>query len=681
MREYKRNGPDGNFSSGPVSLVLTHLLPSFFARLALTVVMLFSCLLVESAEAQNWDRLGPPGGNVISLALASDGTVYLGTPDGHIFASTDRGEHWQLRGRAGTRLDGVVQRILADKENPAHLLAAVWHQDPAEGGGISESLDGGRHWTVTGLTGEAVRALENSESDTRIWVAGTRRGIFRSRDGARTWERITPADNAELQNIDSLAIDPSNPEIIYAGTYHLPWKTVDGGRTWTSTASGMIDDSDIMSLRIDATNPRRIFSSACSGIYRSDDAGASWTKLQGIPYASRRTQQILQDSADPHSLYAATTQGLWRSTDFGESWNRVTPRETVANAVLVLPSVAKNRLLVGMESQGVLRSDDASRSFVPSNQGFSHHVIAALAADRSDSRHLLVRVEDSSGNLMETRDAGASWSELSAPVPSKIPSQLFGSSSGCWVAFVEGGLAHRDFAGGNWTAVNFRETIRGALAGPKSAARRLPGRPPPRTKIVFPRVVSLLEGPDKILVASGDAAWLSDRDHREFTPIRRKALPLPIKHLSLGSTNSVYAVAGGLLWTGSFDGSSWKQLSAPQNAGQLLWIVEIAGAKIAVRLVGTQRGVFLASSDAPWLLLSNGLPAIASVPVSVSGSHWLITMSNGGSYQSVDFGKTWQRVDTEGEEGRVTSVIPAQQNSFFVASQSEGILRLSYSER
>jgi photosystem II stability/assembly factor-like uncharacterized protein len=194
------SGPDGNFSSGPVSFQRMRLLPPCFAQPALLVAILFSCL--HPAQAQNWNRLGPPGGNVISLAASSDGTVYLGTPDGHVFASTDRGEHWQLRGRAGTRLDGVVQRILADKENPARLLAAVWYQDPAQGGGIFESLDGARHWSLAGLSGEAVRALEHSESDPSVWVAGTRRGVFRSRDGARTWESITPAGNAELQSID-----------------------------------------------------------------------------------------------------------------------------------------------------------------------------------------------------------------------------------------------------------------------------------------------------------------------------------------------------------------------------------------------------------------------------------------------------------------------------------------------
>ena len=673
-------GPVGNFSSGPVSFLRMHPLQTFFVERALIIAIVFFFVSVHPANAQHWQRLGPPGGNVISLAAAEDGTVYLGTPDGHVFVSSDLGDHWQLRGRVGTRFDGVVQKIIADKENPARLLAAIWYLDSTQGGGVFESLDGARHWSLTGLSGEPVRVLENSESDPHVWLAGTRTGIFRSRDGARTWESITPAGNTELQKIDSLAVDPSNPQIIYAGTYHLPWKTSDGGKSWSSIASGMIDDSDIMSLRIDAKDRRRIFSSACSGIYRSDDAGLSWTKLQGIPYASRRTQQIVQDSGDPRTLYAATTQGLWRSTDSGESWNRITPRETVANAVLVLPASGKNRLLVGTESQGVLRSDDAATSFASSNEGFLHHVITSLAADPRDPSHLLVLLTDASGKLMETRDAGASWSELPAPVPSKTPSQVFSSSSGWWVAVAEGGLARRDFGDGSWSAVKFRETIRGATAR-KRAGR--PGRTQssPRSKIVLPRVASLLQSSEKIIVVSHDGIWMAGRDHSEITRVPAEGLPRAVKYLSPASQNSFYAVADGSLWSGCFDALNWKQLPAPQNAGAILWIVENATTEVPVRVLGTQRGVFLAASGGGWHLLSNGLPAIPSLPVVISATHWLIAMSNGGTYQSGDFGESWQRMNTDAEPGRVTLVIPAEENSFFVASQSEGILRFSQSWR
>src|SRR5262245_44727662 len=249
--------------------------------------------MAQPTCAQKWERLGPPGGIVISLAAASDGTVYLGTPDGHVFASSDRGEHWELRGRAGDRLDGVVQGIVPDARNSERMLAAMWFRDSA-GGGIFESTDGARNWKLTGLRDEPVRALEQSLSDPEVWVAGTRTGVFRSDDDAGSWRRITRADDTELQNVDSLAVDPRDAQTIYVGTYHLPWKTTDGGKTWNSISTGMIDDSDVMSLRIDTREPRRVFSSACSGIYRSEDGGASWTKLQGIPYSSRRTQQIVQ---------------------------------------------------------------------------------------------------------------------------------------------------------------------------------------------------------------------------------------------------------------------------------------------------------------------------------------------------------------------------------------------------
>ncbi len=98
---------------------------------------------------------------------------------------------------------------------------------------------------------------------------------------------------------------------------------------------------------------------------------------------------------------------------------------------------------------------------------------------------------------------------------------------------------------------------------------------------------------------------------------------------------------------------------------------------IPIRVLGTQNGVFSTSENGEWRLVSNGLPAIASEPLSVSGSFWLLAMSNGGIYQSVDIGKTWQRVDTDAERGGTIGILPAPDHGFFIASKSEGLLRLS----
>ncbi len=172
----------------------------------------------------------------------------------------------------------LISRLVADLLKSNRVYAAVWYQEPGKGGGVFRSEDSGRTWSQLGLAEEEVRALELAPGQPDVLVAGTRSGVFRSQDAGRSWERISPAGDAELKNVDSIAVDPGDANIIYVGTFHLPWKTTDGGKTWKSVATGLIDDSDIMSLRVDATNPSRVYLSACSGIYRSENQGGAHPK-------------------------------------------------------------------------------------------------------------------------------------------------------------------------------------------------------------------------------------------------------------------------------------------------------------------------------------------------------------------------------------------------------------------
>ena len=65
---------------------------------------------------------------------------------------------------------------------------------------------------------------------------------------------------------------PVDPQVIYAGTWHLPWKTTDGGAHWKNMKQGIIDDSDVFSIMVDPKQPQVVYASACSGIYKSEDA-------------------------------------------------------------------------------------------------------------------------------------------------------------------------------------------------------------------------------------------------------------------------------------------------------------------------------------------------------------------------------------------------------------------------
>ena len=216
---------------------------------------------------------------------------------------------------------------------------------------------------------------------------------FRSLSAGRSWERISPPYHQEIRNIESLALDPNDPQVIYAGTWHLPWKTTDGGRIWRSIKTGIIDDSDIFSIMVDWSNHRRVFASACSGIYRTDSAGAAWRKIQGIPYSARRTRVLRQDPGNPAVLYPGTTEGLWKTESGGRGWQRMTSSRLAINDILVDPRDPAH-LLLGTERAGVLESFDSAKTFRASNQGFSHRRVSAAAFDPASGRLYAAVVHD-----------------------------------------------------------------------------------------------------------------------------------------------------------------------------------------------------------------------------------------------------------------------------------------------
>jgi len=663
---HKKNSGSGKYDfAGPVFFLRSQFMRA--ARVLLSIVA--AVATAQGAAAQKWLRLGPPGGTVLSLA-ASGSEVYLGTADGHVFVSNDRGDHWELRGRAGGRLDSVVQRLVADASDNKRVLAAVWFRGLA-GGGVFESVDGARHWQATSLQGEVVRALEQSPSQPNLWVAGTRNGVFRSEDDAHSWIRITPPQDLELHDIDSLAVDPRDPQIIYVGTYHLPWKTIDGGKTWNSIAAGMIDDSDIMSLRIDAQNPQRVFSSACSGIYRSEDGGANWVKLQGIPYSSRRTQQLAQDPGDARTLYAATTAGLWMTVDSGETWSRVTGRETDANAVVILRAGQSSRVLAGFDALGVLRSDNRGSTFVDSNDGFAHQVVRSAAVNSVDTQEWMLLVEGSGGRILRTSDRGRSWSEASLSLAGKTAERIFYVAGGWWVALAQGGLAHLDAKKDAWREVRFRDRLPPPTFAPQKSQPTAGAR---RWRFAAPHVRAFVETGGRLVAGTDDGLWDGNPTSGEFQRSVAKNLPRETTFLALAADGSLLALGEGAIFSGNAQSALWKRLAAPANGESLLWVVDTELDGAAVRLLGTSLGVYVSDGGSSWRLLTHGLPAVGSDPAACSASHCVMAMNNGGLYASTAGLGAWDRLPPE--MGPVWAMSAGENDEFLLVTQSEGLMEV-----
>jgi photosystem II stability/assembly factor-like uncharacterized protein len=604
--------------------------------------------LAAPVQAQVWQAMGPAGGDV--RALASDAehpeVLYLGTTDGAIYTSHNAGAEWEPLGLIGENQNAVVTAILVDPRNSARLYASIWTREArGEGGGVFSSSDGGATWRDSGLAGHAVRALVQAASDPAMLVAGALDGVFLSRDSGETWQRVTPAVDAELRNFDSLAIDPHDPQIIYAGTFHLPWKTVDGGAHWTAIHAGMIDDSDVLSLVTDRENPRRIFASACSGIYRSNDGGAAWEKLEGIPYSARRTPVIRQDATRPTILYAGTTEGLWKTADGGGSWRRISPRSWVINSMVILPrdGAGESRVLLGTEQHGVLASDDGGASFHASNEGFHHHRIVSLAVDPQDSQRAAAVLEHAPEALLMTENGGYSWVSMSAGLDGEAVRQIFSSPAGWWAALASGGLARFDMPRNIWTRMG--EVSESSPSAENSAGDSAGGRG--EIRVFRPTVNDLFFGDSAWFAATEQGLFVSRDTGRSWTE-----LPFGLGELSVGSVRAsrdgrqIRLVSSGGMAFSEDAGRTWAWHDLPLESGGA---VRLEWTSDNILLATARAGLFVSrNAGVTWTKAQAGLPGGLADGMLTAPEFWLVSMHTAGIYISRDKGATWARVKLSG---------------------------------
>lgn len=411
----------------------------------LWIVLTFE-FLCPTAHAVSWFAFGPDGGSARAFAAdPRDPThLYLGAANGWIYQSRDGGRKWERLARVGKRDDLVIDNILVDPADPRHLVVGAWapsdqnHPD----GGIFVSNDGGATWASNPeMRGQSIRALASAPSEPKIFVAGSIEGIFRSNDSGVHWERISPKDNAEIHEVESLAIDPVDPNIIYAGTWHLPWKTVDGGGNWRSIKQGIIDDSDVFSIIVDPKQPSVVYVSACSGIYKSGDGGTKFDKVQGIPSTARRTLVLMQDPNNLNIVFAGTTEGLYRTFDAGKIWIQTTAPDVIVNDVYVDPSNSKH-VLLATDRRGVLSSDDGGDSFTPTNAGFSARQITAFSADSEHPATVYVGVvnDKDAGGVFVSHTGGLSWSHLSEGLDGRDVFSLAQTPDGTMLAGTSHGI-------------------------------------------------------------------------------------------------------------------------------------------------------------------------------------------------------------------------------------------------
>lgn len=663
---------------------------------SILVLALSVLFLSVPSNAQTWRQVGPPGGDVQSLAAVPGNarTLFLGTSDGHVFGSRDAGEHWQLLGRIGQNHDDVIMSMVVDARSADTIYATSWTLS-SHGGGVYRSADAGRTWQLIGLEGLVVRSMAQAASNPNILVAGATAGVFRSEDSGKHWTRISPENHEDLRNFDSIAIDPHDPNIIYAGTYHLPWKTVDGGKKWSPVHQGMVDDSDVMSITVDQNVAAHVFASACSGIYHSPDGGANWTKFKGIPNDSRRTVHILQDPQRPATVYAATTTGLWKTTDDGATWNLITPASWSILSMVIDPQNT-DRLILGTERLGVQVSDNGGQTYRASNQGFSHRRIVDAAVDSQHPERALVVLTSSFEPLLETNDSGRTWMPLATGLKSGPPRHVFASPDGWFAAPGPGGLLRYDTGKNSWVSVNqvnqrsapqtrSRANVKTASAQGTKASASKSGAASASTRSTVPfraKVNDMAFGHSAWYAATEDGLFVS-RDHglnwsmvplapvQQASPAASGIKTTAIRAVRTGSNDSyIWALTSRQLEVSGDSGKSWISHPLPfEPRGSLHLQPEDQNAVV----VASNDGVFVSrDAGASWRqasLSELSMDDMASVRNAV-----VVAAADGKLFLSRDGGKTWGHMEGPNAEGELSALRSREAgNQLVAASATEGV--------
>ena len=635
----------------------------------LRCILVALILVVLPAHGSQWIPVGPDGGEVRSLNCdpKSPDHLYLGTANGEIFSSQDGGRTWNRLAHLANRDDYSLDHIVVDANNSKLIFVSAWSRD-SQGGEVFRSKNGGKDWeSLPGMHDKAVRALAIS-NDSRVLLAGAGDGVFRSNDQGKSWEKISPDDHPSIRNVQSLAFDPANTNIVYAGTSRQTWRTKDGGSNWELLKKGIPDLSNVLSIIVDKHNGLFVVAGSASGIYRSETAGDSFKKVQNAS-VNRGAHVLKQDPANAQIIYAGTGEGLWKSADFGREWKRITGGDIVVNDVLVDPRNSQ-RVLIATD-MGVLASGDGGKTFSGSNQGFSHRAIGAIRVDRNNSQVIFAGLKNDheAGGVFISRDGGMHWQQNSNGLHGYDVVALNQASNGSWLAGTSHGMFLLEKNSNAWRPSNTIVTEHGTprLINVNGRARRVMAHNTARG-VLQAQVNDIEIEPNRWIAATSVGLFSSSDQGKLWSggPVLGKqdfAFVKAEREFVVATTRSTVMI--------SLDGGTdWKESSLHQWASAIYGLVVLPNATI---YVATREGLFH-SGDAgvTWDRVNNGIPGRNIDAISFDAPVNRLLASNAGNvYESTDKGRSWHR---SAETGYAIQCITAISGRVFAATSYDGVV-------
>ena len=390
-------------------------------------------------------NIGPfRGGRAVAVAgvTTRPSTYYFGATGGGLWKTTDAGATW-VSVSDGQLKSGSVGALAVSESDPNVIYAGMGEAcvrgNAASGDGVYKSVDSGKTWKHMGLadTYHIGRIAIHPRNPDIVFVAALghlfgpneERGVFRSTDGGKTWQKLLYRD-ADTGAVD-LAMDPSNPNLIYATLWQIrrkPWtfesggkgsglfQSTDGGDTWTEITRNEGLPKGVLGrigVTISPANPERVWAiveAAEGGVYRSDDGGKKWQKTNSDNTLRQRAWYYSHIFADPKSIetvYVLNTS-MWKSVDGGHKFSMVRAPHGDRHALWIAPN-DPDRMIESDDGGATISTDGGKTWSSEDNQPTAQFYRVAL--DNDYPYHVYGAQQDNSTVRISSRSDGRGMGE------------------------------------------------------------------------------------------------------------------------------------------------------------------------------------------------------------------------------------------------------------------------------
>jgi photosystem II stability/assembly factor-like uncharacterized protein len=416
------------------------------SRLSLLSVLLF-CLLGQSAAA-NWDEsqleglkwreIGPyRGGRSAAVAgIPQDReTFYFGSTGGGVWKTANGGGKWV--NISDGFFGGSIGAVAVSSWDPNVIYVGTGEKtvrgNVSVGNGVWKSTDAGRSWSHIGLkdSQRIPRIRIHPKNPDIVYLAAMghlfgpneERGIFRSIDGGKNWERILYVSD-EVGAVD-LVMDPSNPRILYASTwrairtpYSLEsggdgsklWKSTNGGDDWQSISEneGMPKPPlGIAGISVSASNPDNLYAiieAEDGGVFRSTNAGETWKRVNNERKLRQRAWYYTRIQADPvdEDIVYVMNVDFHKSKDGGKTFDKVSTPHGDNHDLWIDPNDPK-RMIEANDGGANISYDGGENWSIQSNQPTAQ--MYRVSTDNAFPYRLLGGQQDNSAIRVRSRSA------------------------------------------------------------------------------------------------------------------------------------------------------------------------------------------------------------------------------------------------------------------------------------